>query len=72
MNLARQSHVRRQLRLNRQSIPFHFTHLFRISVKDLDTTSCTACVATTPVKNVNARIFDRKDELLSSGSFCLN
>jgi hypothetical protein len=72
MNLTRQSNVGRELRLDSQPVPFKFTHLARIAFKDFNPTSRTACIATAPMKNVNAGIFDYQNKFLTRRSFRFN
>jgi hypothetical protein len=80
-NLARETHVRREFRLDRKTIAFELAHWPRIAFENFNPARRTTRVPTTAVKNIDTGVFKYEDQFLSircigfdwtSGSFSLD
>ena len=68
VNLARESHVRREFRLHREAIAFEVHPFARIAVKHLDAASGATRIPATAVKNVDTGIFEGQTSFPAGGS----
>jgi hypothetical protein len=63
-DLARKTHIRGKLRLNRQTIPLEVAHRPRLAFKNLNPARRATCISTTTVKNIDTCVFKYEYQFL--------
>ena len=64
VDLARETSVWRELGFHRESIAFELTHFTRVALEKFNAASCATSVAAAAVQDVDAGVFNDKNEFL--------